>query len=104
MKVTYAKFYQAISIHDGLTYNTVTFLDADHNPKGDSSLRSGQPITMELMENAAGLIVETPTDNLIITLNNIAYMNVEKPEIKKRAEAANVPKSKQGTATGPIKP
>lgn len=101
MEIKYAKFYQAIRIHDSLIYKTVTYIDADENT---GNLQPNCTPKMYLLDNGSGLMVETPTDNVIITLNNIAYMNAVKPEIKKRAEAAGVPKSKQVHSVGPVKP
>lgn len=77
MKIRSAKFYQAVTMHDGQRYRTITHLNVD-KPEMSGS------IEMTVLDGV-GLLVETEHDTTIITLNNIAFMH----PIKEKTKAAS---------------
>lgn len=72
MKITSAKFYQAVSVFDGERYKTVT-----HVNLGRPEISGKIELTVK---DGVGLLVETEHGATIITFNNIAFMTMEKPE------------------------
>lgn len=77
MKIRKVKFYQAVTIHDGDKYKTLTHLNLD-KPEISGA------IEMSVLENV-GLLIETAHDSTIVTFNNIAYMH----PIKEKAKPAS---------------
>lgn len=82
MKITRVKFYQAVSVFNGLKFELITHLNLE-DPK------QANKVELELIPNV-GLKVKTSGDSTIITLNNIAFMSgpeevVEKPKVVKKA-------------------
>lgn len=75
MKIRIAKFYQAISLHNGVTWrNAITHLDTNKDP--------GLKMTIE---PGIGLRIEGPADTVLVTFNNIASMHPERPAAKEAA-------------------
>lgn len=79
MKIKIAKFYQAISLHDGVKWNSaITHLNVEKSPG----------VTMTV-EPGIGLKIEAPHDTVLVTFNNIASMHpiVEKKKVDAKKPA-----------------
>lgn len=76
MKIKYIQFYQGVKFHNGKGNVVRTHIRMDDSAE----------VQAELMPNL-GVRVTSSHDDVIISFNNVAYMQLEKEEAKVKKEA-----------------